>query len=514
MQLEQSVKQRVVRKSALPTKQLWSVCQTLRGKSIMIIGGTGFLGRVMLYMLLKFAPEIKKIYVLIRPTHSRSAQDRFQKELLSSPVFSQNKGDPEFFAQSSAQKVEIVEGDAAQVKFGLSDEEAAKLHSKLDLVLNTAGNVEFNPPIDLSLHANTIAAQEVLAFTAKTAGKKYVHISTCYAADRSLGRSTLPEEHIASQLTTDSGSSIEIAPAAHIKEALAQVQAIKDAHEQEGEKLKTDSGRSLKAKLEEEARLELERLGQDSSSPRMIERTLKSMRSKKMREELIALGRRRAKAIKRPNVYTYTKTLAELLVQSYASQLDSVIVRPSIVETALRYPFPGWNEGIQGTAPLVYLAYRGHRMFPTLSKENGEAKAALLDCIPVDEVASGTVLAMCALLQGKHKAVYQLAAGLQKSPLTVATFTHISNNIREEKARNEAGLRSWLQRNVQPYAVDAETFQRFSSPRTLQLLSRIRKGVDRLSSIEDEDLSESSQEFRQKLRVNLERFYQISQVKK
>ncbi len=40
------------------------------------------------------------------------------------------------------------------------------------------------------------------------------------------------------------------------------------------------------------------------------------------------------------------------------------IVRPAIVESALEFPFPGWNEGFTTTAPLVRLALRGQNLFP------------------------------------------------------------------------------------------------------------------------------------------------------
>ena len=40
------------------------------------------------------------------------------------------------------------------------------------------------------------------------------------------------------------------------------------------------------------------------------------------------------------------------------------IIRPSIVESALEFPFPGWNEGFTTTAPLVRMAMRGQNLFP------------------------------------------------------------------------------------------------------------------------------------------------------
>lgn len=44
-----------------------------------------------------------------------------------------------------------------------------------------------------------------------------------------------------------------------------------------------------------------------------------------------------------PNTYTYTKALAEYLVQQEASHLNVAIVRPSIVGASWKEPFPVSN---------------------------------------------------------------------------------------------------------------------------------------------------------------------------
>lgn len=42
----------------------------------------------------------------------------------------------------------------------------------------------------------------------------------------------------------------------------------------------------------------------------------------------------------RPNTYTYTKALAEYLVQQEAGDLNVAIIRPSIVGASWKEPFP------------------------------------------------------------------------------------------------------------------------------------------------------------------------------
>jgi long-chain acyl-CoA synthetase len=57
------------------------------------------------------------------------------------------------------------------------------------------------------------------------------------------------------------------------------------------------------------------------------------------------------------------------------------IVRPSIVESAMSYPFPGWNEGFTTTAPIIFLIRKGQTQIPADPK-------LILDITPVDQVAS------------------------------------------------------------------------------------------------------------------------------
>src|SRR5229473_6359992 len=57
----------------------------LRKRRILITGGTGFLGKVLLYLLLRHHPEIGRIFLLIRGDR-RSSLNRFRREILDSPA--------------------------------------------------------------------------------------------------------------------------------------------------------------------------------------------------------------------------------------------------------------------------------------------------------------------------------------------------------------------------------------------------------------------------------------------
>ncbi|MBX7056605.1 MAG: SDR family oxidoreductase [Leptospirales bacterium] len=479
----------------------FSVRQTLDGKKIMMIGGTGFLGRVMLYMLLKYSPVMERIYVLIRPTHGRTGQDRLEKEILESPVFTTVEGDREYFRRLAAEKITVVEGDAARTGMNLKPEVRELLLAEVDVVLNTAGNVEFNPPLDLSLNANAIATREVLDFVEATQSRRYVHISTCYVADRQRYPDRAPEVVVSDRVVNASGNEIVIDAERELAEAARVAARLKENFERPE---KMDEFRA-------QAWQELKRFGREDVSDRLAEKTAKNLRTMALREELIRAGRERAERLNRPNVYTYTKTLAELIVKAREDRIRYTIVRPSIVETAIKYPFAGWNEGIQGSAPLMYLIYKGHRMLPSISTAPGERQEARLDIIQVDLVAAGTILAMAALLADEHKPVYQLAAGGIDTPVTPNRLLNVLQV--KLRAMNDPALpryQRFMHRHLETYPVTKKQFQKFSSPRMLKILSRARDSLERL---EARKLPGLAHEMVQRVQGNVERYYQLSHVK-
>ena len=54
------------------------VAEFFRDKSVFVTGGTGFLGIAVVEKLLRCCPDIKNIYLLIRPKKGKKAQERLQ----------------------------------------------------------------------------------------------------------------------------------------------------------------------------------------------------------------------------------------------------------------------------------------------------------------------------------------------------------------------------------------------------------------------------------------------------
>ena len=63
------------------------VTATLRGKTILLIGTTGFVGKVALCMLLDRYPDVGRVYCLVRPGAGNTAEQRFYKKVATSEAF-------------------------------------------------------------------------------------------------------------------------------------------------------------------------------------------------------------------------------------------------------------------------------------------------------------------------------------------------------------------------------------------------------------------------------------------
>ena len=56
------------------------------GKRVLLTGGAGFLGKVLLRMLVERYPEIGGVTLLIRGRGETSAQQRYEEEVLGAPA--------------------------------------------------------------------------------------------------------------------------------------------------------------------------------------------------------------------------------------------------------------------------------------------------------------------------------------------------------------------------------------------------------------------------------------------
>src|SRR4029077_13076081 len=164
-----------------PRVERLSVRENLANRHLLLIGVTGFIGKVWLVDLLENIPNIGKITLLIRRNRTTSAQRRFEKIVEESPTFDtlQDRHGRKLGA-FLREKVEVVEGDVSQPGLGLDDATQARLAKSLDLIVNSAGLTDFNPDLRDALSSNVDSAINLLDFLRKCNHAGLMHLSTCY----------------------------------------------------------------------------------------------------------------------------------------------------------------------------------------------------------------------------------------------------------------------------------------------------------------------------------------------
>src|SRR2546425_7671758 len=181
----------VARFGDAPQVQRLLVRETLANRHLLLIGVTGFIGKVWLVDLLENIPNIGKITLLIRRNRTTSAQRRFEKIVEESPAFDtlQERHGHKLGAFLK-EKLEVVEGDVSLPGLGLDEATQARLAKSLDLVVNSAGLTDFNPDLRDAVSSNVDSAIYLLNFLRRCQHAGLMHLSTCYVAGMRDGRVT------------------------------------------------------------------------------------------------------------------------------------------------------------------------------------------------------------------------------------------------------------------------------------------------------------------------------------
>ena len=184
-----SIGRNVVLFGGAPRVESLSVRESLSGKHLMLIGVTGFIGKVWLVELLQQIPNIRKITLLIRRNRTTTAQRRFEKIVEESPTFDPLEEIHERgLGQFLKEKVEVVEGDVSVPKLGLDAATHDRLAKSLDVVVNSAGLTDFNPDLRDALSSNVDSALHLVEFLRASDHAALMHLSTCYIVGKRDGR--------------------------------------------------------------------------------------------------------------------------------------------------------------------------------------------------------------------------------------------------------------------------------------------------------------------------------------
>ena len=433
-----------------PVKRL-NVRESLAGKHLMLVGVTGFIGKVWLVDLLEKIPDIAKITLLIRRNRTTAAQRRFEKIVEESPTFDAlQEIHGENLAAFLNEKVEVVEGDVSQPGLGLDAQTQARLVKSLDVIANSAGLTDFNPDLRDALSSNVDSALNLLDFLRKCDHAGLMHLSTCYVVGMRNGRvDEVVRENYNPANHPDFDAEREISS---LREMVQRVEARSES--------------SVLAKA-----LRRQALGRGGDPTKVVadelDEMLKRNRARWVRNRLVRVGLKRAQHLGWPNTYTFTKSMGESLLAQRGCQLPIAIVRPSIVESSERTPFTGWNEGINTSGPLSYLLGTNFRQLPSNARK-------CLDVIPVDMVTRGMTLIAAALVLRKNARLYQLATSAI-NPVNMGRSIELTGLAHRKHYKTQHGLDHWLKAKLETIPVSKLRYERMSIPMQKAVVSRINK---------------------------------------
>ncbi|HEX2315715.1 MAG TPA: SDR family oxidoreductase, partial [Thermomonospora sp.] len=322
-------------------------------RTVLLTGATGFIGQALLERLLSAYPGTRVVLLLRAGPHG-SAEQRFA-ELLTKPVFGPWR---EGVGAVEADRIvrERVRLVAADLADGVPD-----LPGDIDVVVHGASVVSFDPPIDDAFRANVVGTVNLYEAVRRAGARPHiVHVSTAYVAGDRKG--VVPEARLEHQVDWRR----ELACALDARETV------------ERDSRRPEVLHGLRAAALREQR---------KAGPMAVADDTERRRADLVADRLVAYGRERARGLGWPDVYTLTKALGERAAEETAHDLPLSIVRPAIVESALRHPYPGWIDGFKMADPLI-LAY-GRGMLRALAG----IPDGIVDIVPVDLVVNAVLAA-------------------------------------------------------------------------------------------------------------------------
>src|SRR5256714_10779837 len=426
-----------------------SPTEIFKDRRVFVIGATGFLGKVTLSMLLHRFPNVGKVYVTVRARSQEESEARFWNNVTTAPSFDplrERYGDAtDGFIRD---KVVVVGGDIAENNLGFSEEEANGIAGDIDVLINSAGNVTFNPTLESALRTNVVGTQNVIAFAKRMKRPCLVHISTCFVAGNRSGSIWEDDEVLGYFPRRGELSGVQFSVQDEIRDCAKMAER---AREEAKDAMRVAQFRELaRQRLNDEMR--------DGDDPDTLGLAVARERKVWVRNRLTEMGIERAAFWGWPNIYTYTKALGEQLVAA-ESEIVRAIVRPSIVESAKDYPFPGWNEGFTTTAPIIFMTLKGQRQIPANPK-------LILDITPVDQVAAVMLAVAAQACAEQPKLVYQAATG-DSNPIDMERIVSLVGLFRrQQELEKKDGLRLFreISARIEPLRVSPEQFETTSLP--------------------------------------------------
>ncbi|MEX2292210.1 MAG: HAD-IB family phosphatase [Acidimicrobiales bacterium] len=372
--------------------------ESLDGKRIAVTGGTGFLGTALIERLLRSVPGCELV-LLIRPGKRSTVEQRARREIFGNNAFDRLREEhgKDRFASMLAERVSPIAGDVGTDGLALDDAGRASL-AACDIVIHSAASVSFDSPLDSAVEVNLLGPSRIVETLCLLGVQPHlVSVSTCYVAGNRRGAAPeIPVHESPFFVDVDWRHEVEGARRAR-----------RDAE--------ADSRRpEALTRFRKEARTEIGAAGIPALAAKTEQR-----RGAWVKAQMVEAGRARAASLGWPDAYAYTKALGERALLQNRGAVPVSIVRPSIIESSMLEPFPGWIRGFRMAEPVIISYARG------LLKEFPGVPEGTIDVIPVDLVVAAIIDAAAGPIP-EAPAITQVASG-SVNPLR---YRHLVDMVR------------------------------------------------------------------------------------
>ncbi|MCL7042772.1 hypothetical protein MKW94_018149 [Papaver nudicaule] len=323
------------------------IVRFLRGKKLLITGATGFLGKVLIEKILRTAPDVGKIYVMIKAKNKEAAVERLKKEIINTELFKcLQQAHGRSYNTFVLSKLVPVLGNVCETNLGIEPNLAGEIANEVDVIVNSAANTTFDERYDVAMNINTRGPYRLMTLAKRCKKLQlFLQVSTAYVNGQrqgrilekpfSIGDSIASERFVASDTYTRSPPMLDV-----------------------------------------EAEMKLALDSKETFQENLV--------SQKMKE----LGLERARIYGWQDTYVFTKAMGEMMIDNMRGDIPVAIIRPSVIESTYKEPFPGWMEGNRMMDPIV-LYYGKGQLTGFLVDPKG-----VLDVVPADMVVNATLAAM------------------------------------------------------------------------------------------------------------------------
>ncbi|XP_039432914.1 fatty acyl-CoA reductase wat-like [Culex pipiens pallens] len=322
------------------------VLEFYRESTVLLAGGTGFLGKTLLEKLLRCL-EVSKIYLLIRTKKGCCGEERL-KTILEDRLFDRVRR-PELIA-----KIIPVDVDYEQEDFGLTSGLKSQIQKEVQVVLYCIATVRLMAPLREIVETNVFLARRMLQWF-----RTFPRLKTCVYTSTFF---------------------------CNFDKEICEEKVYRDLP-----------------------------FGRYEVVMNMLEH-LSLEECEQLKSTILQ---------KFPNVYVFSKRLAEIMIETeFGQTLPVAIYRPPVITPTYREPLTGWTDNTFGTVAYIKSCWDGLGMVKYFDKR------AKCDFAPVDYCAN-------AVLVTGFDAVEKRLGG---SDRCIPVYNHHSN-----KANNTYGeLTSWL----------------------------------------------------------------------